>query len=210
MTTTTPAILDPQAAILPRSQPLLAVMTWELRRLRASRTTWLLPLAALILFLVVRWTQRLPIPWGPLSVSDHASLRYTFSSTIEPSSPWALTTVLPTTLVFLLAVTLPFVCADGVALDLKRRTHELLMTTSLPTWAYVLGRYLIVLGLSLGLAVLLLIAILGMALALHLGLGGADQPPPQVGPVLAFWAALLQPTVILVSSLSFALGTVLP
>ncbi len=64
MTTITQAIPNPQVATIPRLQPLLAVMTWELRRLRASRTTWLLPPIALLLFLIIRWTQREPTPWG--------------------------------------------------------------------------------------------------------------------------------------------------
>src|SRR5256884_3560350 len=51
---------------------------------------------------------------------------------------------------------------DGVTRDLNRRTHELLMTTALPTWAYVWGRYLAGLVMSLGLALLLLASILGM------------------------------------------------
>jgi hypothetical protein len=68
----------------------------------------------------------------------------------------------------------------------------------------------IVLLLSLGLAVLLLAAILSMALATHLVLGGADYPAPHLGLILAAWAALVLPLVVLVGSLSFALGTLLP
>jgi hypothetical protein len=97
-----------------------------------------------------------------------------------------------------------------VALDLKRRTHELLMTAAIPSWAYVWGRFLMVLLLGLGLAVELLAAILVMGLALHLSVGGHDYPAPHVGPVLAFWAALALPAVVLVGSASFVLGTLLP
>src|SRR5215469_13098977 len=49
-----------------------------------------------------------------------------------------------------------------VTRDLQRRTHELLMTTALPTRAYVWGRYLMGLLISLSLAILMLLAILGM------------------------------------------------
>jgi ABC-type transport system involved in multi-copper enzyme maturation permease subunit len=78
---------------------------------------------------------------------------------IPGTSTWGLLLTLPTT-VLLLVLLLPFVAADGVTRDLTRRTHELLMTTAVPSWAYVWGRYLTGLLMSLGLAVLLLAAIL--------------------------------------------------
>ena len=92
--------------------------------------------------------------------------------------------------------------------DLHRRTHELLLTTALPTWAYVWGRYLVGLVMSLGLAVLLLVAILGMGGLLHLTV--TDYPAPQIGTVLLLWVGMVLPATILVSSLGFALGTLLP
>lgn len=210
MTTTalTPSRQHTQA--VQRPHPLLAVTAWELRRFRASRSTWLLPAAALPLFLLILWTEREPMSWGPVNIFDHTTLRFTFGSSIVSLSAWGLTFILPTGILFLLAVMLPFVSADGVALDLKRRTHELLMTTAVPSWAYVWGRFLAVLLLCLGLAVLQLIAILGMGLALHLNLGGPDSPAPQIGSTIALWAAMILPTTLLVSSASFALGTFLP
>jgi ABC-type transport system involved in multi-copper enzyme maturation permease subunit len=95
-----------------------------------------------------------------------------------------------------------------VTRDLQRRTHELLMTTPLPTWAYVWGRYLIGLLMSLGLAVLLLAALVGMGEVLHRT--DSAYPSPQVGAVLLLWRGMVVPATVVVSSLSFALGTLFP
>jgi hypothetical protein len=108
----------------------------------------------------------------------------------------------------LLGLVLPFVSGDGVARDLRRRTHELLMTTTLPTWAYVWGRYLVGLLLSMGLALLLLAAILVLGLGLHQTM--PNYPTPQVGALLALWGVLVVPITLLVSSMSFAFATLLP
>jgi hypothetical protein len=82
------------------------------------------------------------------------------------------------------------------------------MTTTLPTRAYVWGRYLMGLLVSLGLALLLLVAIVGMGWLLHLSV--TDYPAPEIGAVLILWVGMVVPATILVSSISFALGTVLP
>lgn len=209
MTTTTQAISRPQTQAVQPLHPLLTVMAWEARRLRASRLTWILSLAAFALFLFV-----IGIDHGPSTFKtsyQSNGLSFAFSSNVPYLSPAWLSDRLYRSALLLLLLALPFVCADGVALDLKRRTHELLMTTAIPTWAYVWGRFLIVLLLlGLGLAVELLAAILVMALAFHLSVGGHDYPAPRVGPLIAFWAALALPAVVLVGSVSFALGTLLP
>jgi hypothetical protein len=82
------------------------------------------------------------------------------------------------------------------------------MSTRVPSWAYVLGRYLTGLLISLGLAVLMLGAILGMGFLLHLTI--ADYPAPVIGNALAIWGSMIVPATVLVASLSFALGTLLP
>jgi hypothetical protein len=61
---------------------------------------------------------------------------------------------------------------------------------------------------SLGLAMLMLVAILGMGLLLHVTV--ADYPAPQIDNVLMLWGGMVVPATILVSSVSFALGTLLP
>ncbi len=184
------------------------MLAWELRRLLQSRLTWLLALVCFALFLFMIWSDRGPSTYMAQHVSP--TLSYAFSANIPYVSPARLSYQLHRTALLLLLMALPFLCADGVARDLKRHTHELVMTTSLPTWAYVLGRYLIVLGLSLGLGVELLGAILVMDLALHVVVGGPEYVLPQVGPILTFWAALALPTIVLLSSAAFLLVTLLP
>ena len=208
MTTIAHTRSDRRIITAERSHPLLAVITWEVRRLRANRSTWLLALVFFALFLFTIWSDR-----GPSTFLTHyasPTLSYGFSGNIPYVSPARLSYQLHRSALLLLLLALPFLCADGVARDLRRRTHELVMTTSIPTWAYVSGRYLIVLGLSLGLGVELLAAILVMGLALHLSVGGPEYTLPQVGPVFALWAALALPTIVLISSAAFTLGTWLP
>jgi len=183
-------------------------MVWEVRRLRASRLFWIQALCFFCLLLFMIWSDHGPSTF--MTRYESPTLSYAFSGNIPYVSPARLSYQLHRTALLLLLMTLPFLCADGVARDLRRHTHELVMTTSIPTWAYVLGRYLMVLGLSLGLGVELLAAILVMGLALHLSVGGPEYALPQVGPVLALWAALALPTIVLISSASFLLGTLLP
>lgn len=181
-----------------RPHPLLSVLTWELRRVRASRLFWLQALCFFVLVLFVMWVGREPNQFG----------FNTFSVFVAGTSAWGLLDLLPTGLLVLLVILLPFVTADSVTRDLQRRTHELLMTTALPTRAYVWGRYLMGLLLSLGLALLLLFAILLMGLLLHLTV--TDYPEPQMDNVLILWGGMVVPATILVSSVSFALGTLFP
>src|SRR5258708_3689039 len=143
-----------------RPLPLTRVMAWELRRFRASRLFWLQALGFFCFLLFLTWAQQAPDTFGtaPGNVAS--------SGFVAGTSAWGLLQTLPPALV-LLVILLPFVTADGVSRDLSRRTHELLMTTALPTWAYVWGRYLIGLLMSLRLPLLLLAAILGMGALLH-------------------------------------------
>ncbi len=180
-----------------RPNPVLAVVGWELRRFCASRLFWLQALGFFGFSLFLTWVQ------GTILHIDYRR----FSGFIAGTSAWGLTLTLPTVLL-LLVLLLPFVTADGVTRDLQRRTHELLMTTALPTWAYVWGRYLMGLVMSLGLAGLLLGATMGMGLLLHLTI--PTYPLPQLGAVLLLWVGMILPATVLVSSLSFALGTLFP
>jgi hypothetical protein len=137
------------------------VVVWELRRFYASRATRWTVLLAFGLFLVLGWVLAILRFAGTFVFGNGA----TFD--VAVTSAWGTSMVLPT-LTFLLALVLPFVSADGVARDLKQRTHELLLSSPLPTWAYVLGRYLACLLLTLGLAALLLVTLLLDGVALHL------------------------------------------
>jgi hypothetical protein len=82
------------------------------------------------------------------------------------------------------------------------------MSTRLPNWAYIWGRYLVGLLISLGLAVLMLIAILGMGYLLHLTV--ADYPLPPTDSVIPLWIGMVLVATVLVSSLSFMLGALFP
>ncbi|HEX6798972.1 MAG TPA: ABC transporter permease [Ktedonobacterales bacterium] len=198
MSTTALASVRQQTRAIQRPHPLLSVVTWELRRFRASRLLWVQALGLFCFLVLVTWAEAMAAVISPPRMA---------SAFIPGTSAWGLLVYLPTTLV-LLVVLLPFVTADGVTRDLQRRTHDLLMSTALPSWAYVWGRYLTGLLVSLGLAVLLLVAILGMGTLLHLAV--ASYPAPELGTVLVLWAGMVVPATVLVSSLGFAIVTLRP
>ncbi|HEX4715875.1 MAG TPA: ABC transporter permease [Ktedonobacteraceae bacterium] len=182
-------------------RPLARVMVWELRRFCASRLFWLQALGLFCFLLFLTWVQGMPDSFR------HAKGAVVLSGFVAGTSVWGLLLTLPLALV-LLVLLLPFVTADGVTRDFSRRTHELLLTTALPTWAYVWGRYLVGLLMSVGLALLMLAALLGMGWFLHLTVPA--YPPPQASTVLLLWIGMGVPATVLVSSLSFALGTLFP
>jgi ABC-type transport system involved in multi-copper enzyme maturation permease subunit len=176
-------------------------MTWELRRFRASRLFWFQALGFWGFLLLIIWALHASHQIGTVAGSEQ------LSAYIAGTSAGGLLRTLPTYLI-ILALLLPFITADGVTRDVNRRTHELLMTTALPTWAYVLGRYLAGLIIGLGMALLLLASILGMGGLLHLT--DSTYPLPQPDAVLLLWVGMVLPATILVSSVGFALSTVFP
>jgi ABC-type transport system involved in multi-copper enzyme maturation permease subunit len=184
----------------PRPHPLFAVVAWELRRYRASRLFWLQALLFFGLILLVMKLEHNDV--------STATPTFMFFGSVALSSPWGLLDQLPSGLLLMLCLVLPFVNADGVSRDLSRRTHELLMTTPVPNWAYVWGRYLVGLLMSLGLALLLLAAILGFGFLFHLI--GTNYPSPEMGPMLLLWVGMVVVATVLVTSLSFAFGTLFP
>ena len=194
---------DQQTRAIGRPRPLLSVMTWEFRRFFASRLFWFQALGFFGLLLLITWASHAPDNFSTQNAQGGELL----SGFIAGTSAGGLLHTLPTVLVVLVLL-LPFVTADGVTRDLNRRTHELLMTTALPTWAYVWGRYLAGLVMSLGLALLLLVSILGMGGLLHLTVPA--YPLPQIGAVLLLWVGMVLPATVLVSSFGFALSTLLP
>ena len=191
------AIQRPQSVTVRRTNPLVSVLAWEMRRYVASRRFWLQALGFFCFVLFLTWAQSRSFVFSIRSANGF----------VAGTSAWGLLLSLPT-MVLLLVLFLPFVNTDGVSRDLQRGTHELLMTTPLPTWAYVWGRYLIGLMMSLGLAVMLLAALLGMGEVLHRT--NSAYPSPQVGTVLLLWGGMVVPATVVVSSLSFALGTLFP
>ena len=192
-----------QTRAIGRPSSLTRVMAWEFRRFRASRLFWFQALGFFGFLLLITWALHAPENFGAGNVNSGELL----SGFVAGTSAGGLLRTLPTVLVVLVLL-LPFVTADGVTRDLNRRTHELLMTTALPTWAYVWGRYLAGLVMSLGLALLLLVSILGMGGLLHLT--DPAYPLPQIGAVLLLWVGMVLPATVLVSSFGFAFSTLLP
>jgi ABC-type transport system involved in multi-copper enzyme maturation permease subunit len=202
MTSTALASTGKPTRMIGRQSPLLRVMGWELRRSCTSRLFWLQALGFFCLSSFVIWAQHIPL------TLNHMQANVLFLGYVAGTSAWGLLMILPSGTLMLLGLLLPFVNADGVTRDRHRHTHELLMATALPTWAYVWGRYLAGLVMSLGLALLLLAAILGMGWFFHLT--SADYPAPEIGVVLLLWVGIIVSATVLLSSLSFALGTLLP
>jgi hypothetical protein len=132
----------------------------------------------------------------------------TTHETVTRNSLFGLAMLLPITLVEF-ALVLPFVSADGVSIDVRRRTHELLMTTALPSRAYVWGRYLASVLIALGMACVSLLALLVISVALHLH-AGDYYPALDLPGALVVWAVVVLPPTLLLSSLCFALGVLLP
>ena len=195
MNTTAIATSGQQTRPIRRPRPLARVMTWELRRFGASRMFWLQALGFFSLLLLITWAARAPSQFG-FGIRNGAE---SVSGFVAGTSPLGLIHNLPTFLT-LLVLLLPFITADGVTRDLQRRTHELIMTTALPIWAYVWGRYLV--------ALLMLAAILGMGVLLHLTVPA--YPLPSVNAAVLLWVGMVLPAVILVASVGFAIVTLLP
>ena len=187
--------------------PLWSVLAWEIRRLSASRLFWSQAIGLLGFLLLLTWVLRAPQNIKEGQVVGGQETGGVFSAFVAGASPYGLLIILPTILLVLVLL-LPFVSADGVTRDVTRRTHELVVTTSVPTWAYVWGRYLAVLGTSLGLALLLLLALIAMGEILHLAI--ADYPAPVIGGTLLLWVGMVVPATVLVGGVGFALSTLAP
>ena len=186
--------------------PLWSVLAWEIRRLSASRLFWSQAIGLLGFLLLLTWVLRVA-EHSTVSQSGRGLQTWEMSAFVAGTSPYGLLHILPTILLVLVLL-LPFVSADGVTRDVTRRTHELVVTTSVPTWAYVWGRYLAVLGTSLGLALLLLLALIAMGEILHLAI--ADYPAPVIGGTLLLWVGMVVPATVLVGGAGFALSTLAP
>jgi ABC-type transport system involved in multi-copper enzyme maturation permease subunit len=185
--------------------PVMRVVTWELRRFLASRLFWFQALGFWGFLLLSIWALRASDQTGTVAGGVEGGEQ--LSAYIAVTSAGGLVRTLPTYLI-ILALLLPFMTADGVTRDVNRRTHELLMTTALPTWTYVLGRYLAGLIIGLGLALLLFVSLLGMGGLLHLA--DATYPLPHPDAVILLWVGMVLSATILVSSVGFALSTLWP
>src|SRR5260221_5771426 len=190
-----------QQTMTRRIPSFLDVTAWEARRFLASRSNRRLIFLALALFLLFMWLFK----YGD-TVGFSRGPGFNFIFQVSGTTAWGLAGWFAL-FTALLSLLLPFMNAVGVAHDVKDRTYELLMSTPVPTWAYVTGRFLFCLLASLGLALLLLASVLLMGLVSHLT--QKDYLPPQVNFALTLWLIVILPSTMLLSSLSFALGTLL-
>ena len=179
----------------------LQVAGWEARRYWANSASKRLTIIAFGLFALLSWPLHHP---GEVGFSSGAvQINYLFSGTSAYGMVYLIFSYS-----FLLALLLPLVSSSGVAHDVKDRTHELLMTTTVPSWAYIIGRYLFYLFASMCLSLILLVTVLLMGLIYHLA--EHNYLAPQVDVVLGIWAIGILPMTIVISSLSFVLGTLFP
>ncbi len=182
-----------------KPDPVLSVLDWELRRLRANRLSWCFAGGVLLFFMGMIWVRH---TW------DWRLGDGTYEGKIFISSAFGSLFTITFSLLPLFGMLLPFVASEAVARDYKQRTHEILMTTPVPAAAYILGRYLAILVVSVGLAVLLLIAVMIMSELLYLTQVGYPAPNAQI--LLTMWAILVLPATVLLSGVSFAVGTLWP
>ena len=181
-----------RSAMFRRMQPLWSVMGWELFRYKEMRFSKFMIIGIALFFALGAWS------WA----SAYTYLPYASTSVL------GMTLEMPTTFSWTLAVTTPFLVADLVTRDRKLRVHELVMTTAIPTWAYVWGRYLAGLGVCLALAVLALPLILLMN-GIFFVLQPHATPASNVGAIVTLWIITVLP-ILLVTGLSFCLCTLLP
>lgn len=179
----------------------LQVAGWEARRYWSNPSSKRLAIIAFGLFVLITFPLRHP---GNVGFSTGTTdVNCYFSGT----SAYGMVMLL-FSFSFLLALLLPLVSSSGVAHEVKHRTHELLMTTTVPSWAYIIGRYLFCLLASICLTLLMLVAVLFMGLFYHLA--ERNYLVPNVPTALALWAVAILPMTIVICSLSFVLGTLIP
>jgi ABC-type Na+ efflux pump permease subunit len=177
---------------------------WELRRLGATRSTWVVIVLAFAIFVATELLFR----GANLDTITYAS-GTTRTYWIDWGSNYGLLNTLPQIPGVLLGLYLPFIAADGVARDVHRRTHELLMASAVPSRTYVWGRFLSSLLLCVGLAFVMLAALLAVTMVRHLVQPDVFLAPDLPG-ILALWALIVLPPTLLLSGVSFMLGTLYP
>jgi ABC-type transport system involved in multi-copper enzyme maturation permease subunit len=176
------------------------VWGWELRRVLATRSTLLLAagIAAFFVALVSFKHQWLL----PLNDRSHVLMW------LYGSSPLGQVYEVVAVVMTFFGLLVPFLAADGVAREHRQRTHELVMTTAVPAWSFVAGRFLAVLTQTAAAALLALAGVLGAELLVHAA--QPDFPAPDVRSLLALWTVLVLPAGVLLAGASFLAGTLAP
>jgi ABC-2 family transporter protein len=196
-----------------RPNMLLNVMIWQLRYCMARRTNWISlgEYALILLFYLVTK------PQADLNIFYHEAYRGVevdgFSNLGIVMSGWLWLLMLGTFQFFMIT--------DLVAHDLVERTHELVMSAPIPTWTYIWGRYLAGLSIGLLMSLVLLVSVSLIGFAMHAGLPlhqfqsvpgyhELGYPAPDLGVIVSIWAVFVLPTIILLTAVSFVIGTLLP
>jgi ABC-type transport system involved in multi-copper enzyme maturation permease subunit len=178
----------------------LTVGGWELRRVLATRSTVLLAAGITGFFLALvafkhQWLL-------PLNDRGHVLMW------LYGSSPLGQVYEVVAVVITFFGLLVPFLAADGVAREHRQRTHELVMTTAVPAWALVAGRFVAVLAQTLAAAVLALAGTLAALLLVHSA--QPEFPAPDVPTLLSLWAVLVLPAGVLLAGASFLAGTLAP
>lgn len=192
------ALLEKQIIGRRSQNPLVNVWQWELRRIGSNRVNWALAGVTFLFLLGMMYWKHAWLMGG------ESSQTLVFYGTSSAGMLLEFVNVL----LLVTALILPFLVTEGVARDQKQRIHEILMSTPLPSWAYVWGRFLAVVSMALGLAVLVLITQIGMGNLLHYQ--HPVYPAPVAVDVLTAWAVVIVPAFILITALGFTLGTLWP
>ncbi|HLH60153.1 MAG TPA: hypothetical protein VKV20_00610 [Ktedonobacteraceae bacterium] len=193
-----------------RMRAMWGVMGWELRRRFMSKVQWILLFALIGLCFLL------------LVVSPYRGL-LGGEILIPASSPLGIMQEIPGFLLFLFLLFLPFLMVDLVAYDYTRRTHELLMATSISKSAYLWGRYLAGLLICLIMSAIMLLEVIlanflsYAQLQFYPGLLSSatvaqapGYPPLDAGFLVTIWIVAVVPAVVLLSGISFFLGTIFP
>ncbi len=197
----TPAIAArPALGRRSRRTSALTVCAWEVRRLLACRSTLIgAPVLALFFVGIVLIKHQWTLPLGADSTATISILASTaFGQIYEMVG----------VLLLFLGMLMPFLTADAVARDRKKRVHELLMATPVRSSAYVWGRYFAALIVSLSVALLMGLAMVVTNVVLHLTV--PDYPAPSLLGWIPSWLVLVLPSVVLVGGIAFMLGVLWP
>lgn len=198
---------------LKKKHPLWAVVEWEVRRQGMQRGPWLF---AGGLFLVIAGLYGLTygnqsqinimyingtrIMWGSHGVTD----RLVESITL-PFAAWSLFGLLVIGFEAL-KVAMGVLSVGLLARDRQVRIHEILMASTLPTWAYVWGRWLGGVILFGTFSMVPLVAVLSAGWALYL-INPGSNPPPNTLALVQLWSLLAAVDVLLISAIGLSLGT---
>lgn len=202
MITRTERLVEQAAQHTPQPNPLWDVFRWELFRMAHNRWGWLVPIVVLLGGISMHFL----VPTIDLTG---------YPIFIYKSSAQDLSAAFPVYVIFFILV-VPFLIGDMVARDPKRRMHEVLMATAVPTWAYIWGRYLAGAMVSMSLSGIFVAGALfyGWIKAVsdtHSQASFVAQYLASSGmTALLLWVCILLPRVFLFSGLIFALTTLLP